>query len=691
MPMNNPVLVASFADEVSSLDSHVRNSGAHNRQTVVAIGLDYYAQHAFRALGYNCKSTEPFLDNSAHESVSLHASRFARNWHQSLPRETLRQLSHDGLSFPETLAYDIAQLFTEVLLHIEILRAIIRRERPDPLILVDHSLEPVETFTITPKERFLSTLAQQVCAAAEVDVRFVPPVAAVRRVTRRRTEIAAWLRKALDIYQAIRLDANPFSAFLSYALPVVLSGSAFGSAIYNRRLRQYRGAPRKLLFWGGSRAKHFLLERLYHDPDTAMVCLSEDRRWRFQRFLVPRVDPRTFYEHSSSRALDEGRVRARLAWNGIAHDEEFQDSLQYCDVKLWPVLQHRLDYYINVRFPACVEFYEATLAFLEQQGGDVLVSSVDVGGFTSWVYQAVSRLRKESIYLWHGLLIPHPGIEEGLLPALLPLGARHVGVPGTATAEWYAQNGIAGERIHAIGFPDLRSDYCPLPAAQRRAGCRILGLDWRRPIVVYATSVTLYGGRRAYSEETGDEILRATGEILEELASDSEIQVILKLHPGLSRRELLLFDEMAGPFPNAVVCQMPTLGQLIRLSDILITYQSSAGVEALAHGKDVIVYNTTSRCNQYSPSCMKVDDLEANFYVLVDRRSDLRLCVKKLLYDEAFRSKLRKHRKGFDPLILHNWDGQAADRAMLLLQEAFARVNESPGSDACLKTVSLPH
>ena len=688
--MNNPVLVAGFCDEVSSLDSHVRNLGGHSNQAVVAIGLDHDAQVAFRALGYDCKSTEPFLDNSAHESVFLHASRLARNWYRGLPPETLRQLSHGGLSFPQALVYDIAQLFTEILLHIEILRAIMQRQRPDPLIVVEGTLAPVETLPVTPKERFLPTLAQQVGVAAGVDVCLAPRLPGPPPSTQRRFPIAARLRQALDIYQAIRLDSKPFSTLLSYAFPVVIGSTPLGSVLYNRKLRQYKNAPRKLLFWGGINAKHFLYHRLRRDSETAMIFLTGNGRWRFQRFLTPRVDPRGSYGSRSSRVLADARARARLAWEVVEHDLEFQNSLQYCGVALWPVLRRRLDYYLNTHFPRCVEFYEATLAFLQESGGDVLVSSMDVGGFISWVYHALARLRKESIYLWHGILIPHPGIEEGLLPAFLPLGAQHVGAFGTAIAEWYAQKGVAPERVHLIGFPDLGSDYSPLPAARRRAGCRILGLDWQRPIILYATSVTTYGGRRAYSEETGDEILRATREILEELASDPEIQVILKLHPGLSPQDLLLFDQMAKSFPNAVVCQKPTLGHLIRLSDILITYQSSAGIEALAHDKDVIIYNATGRINHYSPRCMKVDDPEANFYVLVDRRSDLRRCVQKLLRDEPFRRKLREHRKQFDPLILYNSDGQAAERALLLLQQTFARVNPGPGSDAWLKTVSVP-
>jgi hypothetical protein len=53
--------------------------------------------------------------------------------------------------------------------------------------------------------------------------------------------------------------------------------------------------------------------------------------------------------------------------------------------------------------------------------------------------------------------------------------------------------------------------------------------------------------------------------------------------------------------------------------------------------------------------------------------------VHKLLHDEAFRQKLREHRKLFDPLILHNWDGKAADRAMLLL-DVPAHSNQRSGA-----------
>jgi len=686
--MTHPVLVAGFADEVEVLARWWAVQPAALRRNVTAVGLDLDAQAAFRRHGFETKNTLPFLSEASHRAIFLSASRYAREWFRALPDDTLEMLSHDGIPYPECLEYDISLVFTEIFLHAELLRAILEKERPTPLVVVKTDPGPVESLPITPRERLLYPVALQVCALAGVAMQTVAHPTRFPADKRKFPGLRPLLHKALDIYRAIGMEERRLAAFLSYSLPVALSFLFPGKIIYQRKIRRYCQASRKVLFWGGTKGKERIRQELQRDPGAQVLILEENGRLKFRRFLVPRLDP---HQVCGTEVQDRAvtREQANAAWRSIASDSLFQEQFRYGAIKLWPILQTRLEFYVRVHFPQCVEFYEATRQFLRKHGGDVLVSSVDVGGFTPWVCQAFASMGKESIYFWHGLMIPHPAIEEGLSSAFLPLRASRVAAFGTGIADWYKQNGVASDRIRLVGFPDLASHRGALSRPRRSSICRILGLSPDKPIVVYATSVTRYGGRRAYSEETADEILRATQEILQELAANPNLQVIIKLHPGSTARELAFYKRLARPFPNAVVCQMPDLSWLLQLCDILITYQSSTGIEALACDKNVIIYNTTGRANQYSPQAMRLEDDEPNFVVLVDDRAQLRVAVERLLTAEALREKLRAKRRQLDPYILFNSDGGALDRAMLLLAEAAAGGKTELRNQTCPKTVAV--
>jgi hypothetical protein len=686
--MTHPVLVAGFADEVEVLASWWAAQPEALRRHVTAVGLDLEAQAAFRRRGLEATNTLPFLSEASHRTIFLSASRYAREWFRALPEDTLARLAHDGISYPECLEYDISLAFTEIFLHAELLRAILEKERPSPLVVVKTDQKPVGSLLITPRERLLYPTALQVCELAGVALQAVAPPRGFAADKGPLPGLRPLLHKAWDMYRAIRMEERPLTALLRHSLSVALSFLCPGKIMYRRKIRRYGQASRKVVFWGGTKAKERIRQELQRDPAAQVLILEGNGRLRFKRFLVPRLDPRQVCGTGmQDRAAT--REQAVAAWCSLATDQVFQEQFRYGALKLWPILRSRLEFYVRVHFPQCVEFYEATRQFLRNHGGDVLVSSVDVGGFTPWVCQAFASMGKESIYFWHGLMIPHPAIEEGLSPAFLPLKASRVAAFGTGIADWYQRNGVAAERIQVVGFPDLDSRPAPLSPKRRRSICRILGLRPDKPIVVYATSVTRYGGRRAYSEETADEIHRATQEILQELAGGPNLQVVIKLHPGSTARELAFYKRLARPFLNAVVCQMPDISWLLQLCDILITYQSSTGIEALAYDKNVIIYNTTERANQYSPQAMRLEDDEANFVVLVDDRAQLRMAVERLLTAEALREKLRAKRRQLDPYFLFNSDGGALDRAMLLLAEAAAGGKTELRNQTCPNTVSV--
>ena len=144
--------------------------------------------------------------------------------------------------------------------------------------------------------------------------------------------------------------------------------------------------------------------------------------------------------------------------------------------------------------------------------------------------------------------------------------ASHIAAAGPFQRKWYEIRGMPPENIRETGF--VHFDKVATVVPNRKLACHLLGLDPRRPVVMYASSwaqstnlLGIHNGVQTYYEK----VLKAAKTL--EMA-----QFVIKCHP--SDRNLGWHVEKAKGLPNVIVTSQH-LPIILQATDLLLSYGPS--------------------------------------------------------------------------------------------------------------------
>lgn len=164
-----------------------------------------------------------------------------------------------------------------------------------------------------------------------------------------------------------------------------------------------------------------------------------------------------------------------------------------------------------------------------------------------------------SVYLDSGRGAPGTDIHDLIT-------ASNIAVAGPFQRKWYETRGMPSDRIRETGF--IHFDKMAVLKPDRKLACHLLGLDPRRPVVVYASSwaqntnlMGMHDGVQTYYEK-----------FLKAAKSLEAAQFVVKCHP--SDRNLKWHFEKAKGMPNVVVTGQH-LPIVLQACDMLVSYGPS--------------------------------------------------------------------------------------------------------------------
>lgn len=164
-----------------------------------------------------------------------------------------------------------------------------------------------------------------------------------------------------------------------------------------------------------------------------------------------------------------------------------------------------------------------------------------------------------SVYLDSGRGAPGTDIHDVIT-------ATHIAAAGPFQRKWYELRGMPTENIRETGF--IHFDKVATISPNRKLACHLLGLDPRRPVVVYASSwaqstnlMGMHDGVQTYYEK----FLKAAKTL-------DAAQFVVKCHP--SDRNLKWHVEKAKGIPNVVVTGQH-LPIVLQACDMLVSYGPS--------------------------------------------------------------------------------------------------------------------
>lgn len=144
--------------------------------------------------------------------------------------------------------------------------------------------------------------------------------------------------------------------------------------------------------------------------------------------------------------------------------------------------------------------------------------------------------------------------------------ATHIAAAGPFQRKWYETRGMPSENIRETGF--VHFDKMATVSPNRKLACHLLGLDPRRPVVVYASSwaqntnlMGMHNGVQTYYER-----------FLKVAKALEAAQFVIKCHP--SDRNLKWHIDKAKGLPNVIVTGQH-LPIVLQACDALISYGPS--------------------------------------------------------------------------------------------------------------------
>jgi glycosyltransferase involved in cell wall biosynthesis len=228
---------------------------------------------------------------------------------------------------------------------------------------------------------------------------------------------------------------------------------------------------------------------------------------------------------------------------------------------------------------------------------------------------------------------------------------RKIAVFGDAVKRMLLSEGIASERIVVTGNPKFDRIFYSGRENLKEKVCRKYHIPPEKDIILLLTQYFVEEGIWT-PEQRKDFILAVAGAS----ARLPDTQLIIKLHPPYENEEDYKLI-VKGLAPEPVVCKYADLPELINACSLAITVNSTAGLEAMAMGKPVLI----------------VDDHPYSLFsgsgaLFAKTLNDISPAMQKALYDPQTREEMRKSisKFVFDQAYLQ--DGQASWRIADLIK-----------------------
>jgi len=345
----------------------------------------------------------------------------------------------------------------------------------------------------------------------------------------------------------------------------------------------------------------------------------------------------------------------RNLWKNISeNDGKFVNSL-----KKYP-LTSELPYYFNSMFGYVVKNIEMAKEVVEEEKPDLILLISEYGIFERALVVAGKLNKVPTLAIQHGSIGPvHKGYmySKGSISASGSIETPYCPIPDkTAVYGKYDYDLLTKMSSYPISSVVIAGQprYDILAAADsffdREKFCKRLNLNPSRKIVLIATENIPISEGKAFLKR----VLRA-------LKNFPELQIVVKPHPlekGEWYRKVVEEENASGV---VVLSKYSDTFEALYACDLLVTGFSTVITEAIILGKAVVSMHL-SRSEDPTPYYKEVT-------LRVYREEDLVPSIRKALYDEETKEKLKEAGRKFVYKHAYKQDGKATERVVNLIEE----------------------
>lgn len=239
-------------------------------------------------------------------------------------------------------------------------------------------------------------------------------------------------------------------------------------------------------------------------------------------------------------------------------------------------------------------------------------------------------------------------------------GCSKMAVFGDATKELFVSEGISPDRIVVAGNPKLDYLFSANGTHCKAEVCQRYGIPQDKDIILLLTGYFVEYGY--WTPEQREQFVMA---IFQASSRLPQSKLIIKLHPAVEREadyQAIIKDLPEPP----VICQNVPLWELLHACSLAITVQSTAGLEAMAAGKPLLIVNLFGDAEPFD---------ETSGATVIRKEDDLLPALQAILC-QGLSDEMKEAASKFVYRHAYLQDGKAAKRIADLIVEMAAERNQ---------------
>ncbi|NQU94923.1 MAG: UDP-N-acetylglucosamine 2-epimerase [Candidatus Omnitrophica bacterium] len=258
--------------------------------------------------------------------------------------------------------------------------------------------------------------------------------------------------------------------------------------------------------------------------------------------------------------------------------------------------------------------------------------------------------------------IPTLVIQHGILAE--PNGhnvilADKIAVWGNRAVSWYEKFDNGPSKTEAIGNPSFDALTKPMRLDKNKYIQNALKLSRKKYLSTLITPCTEV--HRFSSFETDDVSYNLIKHAIKAVKSIGEMNLVVKLHPNQNIRAFMeLFKKEDKNY--VIFVHKTNLHKLIAASDVVMTPDSTVGLEAVIMQKPVVAINLGKR-----PSLLPFT--ENGVALGVYKGDDIKNAIEKALHDKEVKKSMELARKDFVNDFVYKLDGKCRERVRKLIKD----------------------
>jgi hypothetical protein len=641
---DDKTLIIAYSESQASRLIPVVKKLAKEHNDVVVIALDLEAQKKFNQNGIRAKSSGDYLTAEACDNIDRMAFSFAKNWHL-LP--TIKALvTYQGISLGSLAEYDLSLFLVRLIKNVESTKTAIESERPTRIAAIQDD-DTAKNVSIV------------IANLKKIPVQYVKPS--------KMSQFKYFLKNAVPI--SFRLAGIPLKleiprSILDFLIETAnfLEKIAIKIQLINRPKKKGRADDGNRILMLNFKITEYdsLIKELKSGDKNDILIINSLKplAWdhgAIKALISMGLQYKLLTDYSTreiENKIKEAKKWLSHSWYSLKNIESLKKTLTYQEIPLWNLLEDEFSYLFTTYFVELVKYIEVMRYMINREKVKIVVSWNDVLKFEKTVALLCKDLKIPTLVIQHGVT-GHP-------MGYVPVTSDKMAVWGEIAKNWLVNHGVNSDKLVITGnpkFDDLsRKEIDP----KKSTIYDELKLDSKKGVFVFATQPPLVGFISRETEKANELVFRALLKAMEEFPDK---QLVVKLHPiddgKLVRR---IAGEQKAKM-NIVITKNVNLYDLLRVSDLLITIDSTVALEAMLLNKPVVLINLDKRSNIY---------LERGAAIGVEEAQNIVPTIKEILFGTAEKA-LEKERKKFVYDCAYKQDGQASKRILDLIDRMVNR------------------